>query len=508
VTPIHYKGIVWCVKVPTGAFVARRNGKVFITGNSGFPKATRIDTQIDKAAGKLEEREIVGYKKLNSRDKRTYIPTEGGGYHGVQSSPSNGMKIELPATDLARAWQGHRYGLQALKPAVEPIIVAQKPYSGKPIDSIVDTGAGALNIDGGRVATGDNLNGGSYSESGKAGPLPGDSREGAALGMFRPGAKPSYPFQQPIGRWPPNFCLVHMPPTLLCQSCQAVHPIQPVIEVCDCGGELERVEGCKRVGVKRVKGIKGGKEPEYVTDSVAMHMRAGYKMTYQDYADPDGKETVADWDCRESCPARRLGEQSGESKSGGGSGQATLEARGRHFKISKGDYPAAGLGGYGDKGTAARFYPQADWEHEVAEQLAQADPVHYCPKAAKRERNNGLDDFYWRRDKASPTGFVRVSQEEWETLPKRQRARGNIHSTVKPISLLVWLCKLLSPPEEYAPRRLLIPFAGSGSEICAAVRSGCWEEVVGIEFIQDYVDISLARSQFWQNESSQQLTFL
>lgn len=28
-----YKGLVWCVTVPSGAFVARRNGKVFVTGN-------------------------------------------------------------------------------------------------------------------------------------------------------------------------------------------------------------------------------------------------------------------------------------------------------------------------------------------------------------------------------------------------------------------------------------------------------------------------------------------
>lgn len=50
---------------------------------------------------------------------------------------------------------GHRYGLQALKPAVEPIIVFQKPYEGKPLDNIVSSGAGALNIDGGRIATQD-----------------------------------------------------------------------------------------------------------------------------------------------------------------------------------------------------------------------------------------------------------------------------------------------------------------------------------------------------------------
>src|SRR3990172_7316084 len=49
------------------------------------------------------------------------------------------------------AFEGHRYGLQALKPAVEPIIVFQKPYEGKPIDNITQTGAGTLNIDAARI---------------------------------------------------------------------------------------------------------------------------------------------------------------------------------------------------------------------------------------------------------------------------------------------------------------------------------------------------------------------
>ena len=60
--------------------------------------------------------------------------------------------IQEPATPLAAQWQGHRYGLQALKPAAEPIIVAQLPYQGRPVDSIVGTGAGALNIDRSRIS--------------------------------------------------------------------------------------------------------------------------------------------------------------------------------------------------------------------------------------------------------------------------------------------------------------------------------------------------------------------
>ena len=39
VVPFHYTGKVWCLRVPTGAFVAVRNGVAFPTGNSGFPKS-------------------------------------------------------------------------------------------------------------------------------------------------------------------------------------------------------------------------------------------------------------------------------------------------------------------------------------------------------------------------------------------------------------------------------------------------------------------------------------
>ena len=65
VEPFHYKGKVWCIRVPSGAFVARRNGHVFVTGNSGFPKSLDVSKAIDKAAG--AEREVVG-RNPNSRE--------------------------------------------------------------------------------------------------------------------------------------------------------------------------------------------------------------------------------------------------------------------------------------------------------------------------------------------------------------------------------------------------------------------------------------------------------
>lgn len=99
-------------------------------------------------------------------------------------------------------FSGHRYGLQALKPALEPIIVFQKPYSGRPIDNITETGAGVLWVDGGRIGTDDDnkriikvprFNGSHYANGKEYDPRK-DSETWESGGS-------------PLGRWPANFYL-------------------------------------------------------------------------------------------------------------------------------------------------------------------------------------------------------------------------------------------------------------------------------------------------------------
>lgn len=68
---------------------------------------------------------------------------------------------------------------------------------------------------------------------------------------------------------------------------------------------------------------------------------------------------------------------------------------------------------------------------------------------------------------------------------------------VKPISLTKWLATLLLPPQLNRPRRILVPFSGSGSEMIGAMRAG-WDEVVGIEREAEYVEIARARLSRWQ----------
>lgn len=55
ITKEKYKGIVFCPTVSTGCFVARRNGKIFLTGNSGFPKAMNISKSVKKKLGEDSE---------------------------------------------------------------------------------------------------------------------------------------------------------------------------------------------------------------------------------------------------------------------------------------------------------------------------------------------------------------------------------------------------------------------------------------------------------------------
>jgi hypothetical protein len=125
---------------------------------------------------------------------------------------------------------------------------------------------------------------------------------------------------------------------------------------------------------------------------------------------------------------------------------------------------------YGDTGPASRFFPQFGWADDIAEHLALADPMHYCPKASQAERSAGL-------------------------------STRNQHPTVKPLALLRWIATLLLPPAAYAPRRLLVPFSGVSSEIVGGILAG-WDDIVGIEQDKEYVEIGRQRIAYWTGQQT------
>lgn len=72
---------------------------------------------------------------------------------------------------------------------------------------------------------------------------------------------------------------------------------------------------------------------------------------------------------------------------------------------------------------------------------------------------------------------------------------GNNHPTVKPIELMKYLIKLITPPGG----TVLDPFNGSGSTGCAAVELGY--NYIGCELDPAYVEISLKRIAAWLQQS-------
>lgn len=89
----------------------------------------------------------------------------------------------------------------ALKPAHEPIVLARKPLTGTVAATVTEHGTGALNVDGCRVETTDDLNGGAYAKNG--GRSESQSLHGGS-GMNQPGKTAGREFAQPEGRWPAN----------------------------------------------------------------------------------------------------------------------------------------------------------------------------------------------------------------------------------------------------------------------------------------------------------------
>ena len=106
------------------------------------------------------------------------------------------VDITAPSTPEAEQWEG--WGT-ALKPAHEPIIVARKPLEGTVAHNVLTHGTGALNIDGSRTGTSDNLNGGRYS----------DGKNENDSFVFGKGVnkRSKNDFEQPKGRWPANIIL-------------------------------------------------------------------------------------------------------------------------------------------------------------------------------------------------------------------------------------------------------------------------------------------------------------
>jgi site-specific DNA-methyltransferase (adenine-specific) len=148
--------------------------------NKTFPKSLNISKAIDKAAG--AEREVIGVNQNVVRDSKVAGGSDFGGFSKANA------EVTASATEEAKKWEG--WGT-ALKPTVEPIVMARKPVKGTVANNVLTYGTGGLNIDASRIGT-----------------------DTITINTFDNGAKPfgdavGEPFtsRQQEGRWPANVIL-------------------------------------------------------------------------------------------------------------------------------------------------------------------------------------------------------------------------------------------------------------------------------------------------------------
>lgn len=130
-----------------------------------------------------------------------------------------------------------------------------------------------------------------------------------------------------------------------------------------------------------------------------------------------------------------------------------------------------------DEGAAAVLDEQADVK-------GGASRFFYCAKPAKSETEAGLDHLPVK------TGGEATDREDGSdglNSPRAGAGRGggrrNHHPTKKPVALMRWLVRLVTPPGGV----VLDPFAGSGTTGIAALAEGC--RFVGVELTEEYLPI-------------------
>lgn len=215
---------------------------------------------------------------------------------------------------------------------------------------------------------------------------------------------------------------------------------------------LEHAEGCVSKGTQRVRRRSGdikGTEPSESTQGVY----GKYSQRAPNNVGVDGFETIEAWTCVDGCPVKALDDQSGIRRSaytGQGDPSAVhvvTDYRPDTKGFSSGGKITHDHVNYQDEGGASRFFTQVEGEKADADE-------------------GGVDRFF--------SQFEAEGEVPFRYIPKANRKEAGCgefevqHVTVKPLKLLCWLVRLVTPPGGI----VLDPYCGSGTTCHAATLEG------------------------------------
>lgn len=368
--------------------------------------------------------------KLNGAGNRGHAISSGNRFHPTTGKPRPNGEKLDKYEARTQEGKGWEGWGTALKPAHEPIVMARKPLSEKTV---------ARNV----------------LEWGTG----GINIDGCRIGYEdtpNPATNPKYRKEQNYKmpeKGQESKGAVSFTSSNNEVNTQGRFPANFIIE-CTCENPIEGDKG-------EIKYSSGSR------DSVNLTHEWGYKdIQRTNYTDTGVIHTDP------NCPCRILDEQSGNIK--GGKPMPPFQGKPKNDINFTSGVKEINRIGYNDSGGASRFF--------------------YCPKAQKKDRNEGLEHlekkqniFNGKSDK--PSKDMKGVEKKFTTQPK-----SNFHPTVKPTDLMTYLVRLVTPKGGL----VLDPFMGSGSTGKAAVREGF--DFIGIEREDEYMEIAKTRIEHEQSK--------
>lgn len=495
---------------------------------TGFPKSLNVSKAIDDAAGAT--REVVG-KNPNYRD-----PSKNAEHHERWNGAVMSPNATAPATEAAKQWNG--WGT-ALKPAYEIIVAAQKPGSVNSCLSKLHASVAESLSTSNPSAFGVAF----VSALKSAGLLPatrGASSDQTDMSRFASDLNSSLSI---VSSWQHiwddasrlgststtetksstttdsttlNFCLSKITQAITRQVPQEeltwlVATVARLFLASQLSLENTRARSVIETAIARERqGLQGGTAVDEIvmarkplTGTVASNVlewgtgalnidgcRIGDEVRFNPPAgnkaggnafnmsavgmpqDAEGRTATGRWPANvlfDEDAARELDAQSGTLKARGNKGESLTKRPESTVNVAGAGIRSSGVEyNHGDSGGASRFF--------------------YCSKPSRKERDLGCEHL------PAKTGGEATDREDGSIGVDNPRAGAgrtggakNYHPTVKPIELMRYLVRLVTPPGG----TVLDPFLGSGTTAMAAILEGF--NVIGIELSAEYVEIIKAR---------------
>lgn len=465
-TRTYHRGVV---RIEDAGFEIR--DQIMWIYGSGFPKSHDVSKAIDKAAGAERTEYTIDedFLRRNPGNKTDGVDRKKE-YSGTEFKEGlDAAKRFAPATPDAQRWQG--WGT-ALKPANEPIVVARKPLEkGLTIaENVVKCGTGALNIDECRIdlQPGETTRGSGANQGGSI-----YSGEGSGFKAVRKGV-PNIKSTQ--GRWPANILFDEQAAMMLDEQTGELGKSK--------GGNSGSISNSVYGKFNTEKNNKGTGFGDSGGASRFFYVAKASKSERNKGLD-SFEQIVIDNECKEenTAAAQLLQKVILESMVKWSTGESGKSITALFPKECKSTIK-----------TEINKIIESKILNVLMRSLTSENTQDVLMDLSLVESVENLKKFLLTITSEKmelALGAVNVALKMLSSIKENENSKdfNNFHSTVKPIKLMEYLIKLVTPPKG----TVLDPFMGSGSTGVAAKKLGF--DFVGIELSAEYFEIAEKRIQ-------------